>query len=375
MSIRWRDRIEHLYRVASARPGAIPLGGGFPAPHLFPSDALADASSRVLHRLGQQVLQYDWPEGREDLRGWIAERLRRRGADVAPEDVLVTSGAQQALAITAELLLEPGAAVGMDAATYPGAIEIFAGRCARPSAHRDGWAEVFYRMPELANPTGTIMGAAERERLLARADGRAVVIEDEAYAELRFDGPPGTPMLASARERVWFIGSFSKTLSPGLRVGWLVPPRARLAEAAELKKLQDIQSNGLTQAALMDFLAHDDFDARLEKARRYYARQAERLLDACGRHLPDWQCAAPAGGFSLWLEAPMAGNGIDFLAEAVHHGVTFDPGRLFQPSARAGKLAMRVCFSGVRAKDLDEGARRLGRAWRAYVRSVGRSAR
>jgi hypothetical protein len=102
VSIRWRDRIEHLYRLASAQPGSIPLGGGFPAPHLFPSDALADSSSRVLHRLGRQVLQYDWPEGREDLRGWIAERLRRRGADVAPEDVLVTSGAQQALAIAAD---------------------------------------------------------------------------------------------------------------------------------------------------------------------------------------------------------------------------------------------------------------------------------
>lgn len=370
--MRWRDRIEHLYRVASARPGGIPLGGGFPAPHLFPSDALADASSRVLHQLGERVLQYDWPEGQEELRVWIADRLRRRGADVTPDDVLVTSGAQQAVAIAAALLLQEGDVVGMDPATYPGAVEIFAGRGARPCARRDAWARVLYRMPELANPTGRAMTAPEREALLARG---VDVLEDEAYAELRFDGPPGEPLLARDREKVWHVGSFSKTLSPGLRVGWLVPPRCRFHEAAELKKLQDIQSNGLTQAALVDFLAHDDFDARLQRSRRYYARQAEILMDAVRRHLPDWRFEAPAGGFSLWLEAPTAGRGIDFLATAVEHGVTFDPGRMFHPGGRDGRLDLRVCFSGVSRRDLEEGARRLGAAWRDYRGSGGRLAR
>lgn len=368
--MRWRDRIEHWYRVASEQPGMVALGGGFPAPHLFPSDALADASSRVLHRLGEQVLQYAWPEGQEDLRAWIAARLRARGCDVDASDVLVTSGAQQALSIATELLLCPGDAVAMDAATYPGAIEIVEGRGALPRARTAGPAAVHYRMPELANPTGRVMPEAEREALLASA---TAIIEDEAYAELQFGGDPGAPLLARDRERVWLVGSFSKTLSPGLRVGWLVPPRSRLHEASELKKLQDIQSNGLTQAALMAFLQADDFDARLERARRYYQGQAERLMAAVAKHLPEWRMAMPAGGFSLWLEAPEPGDGIALLEAAVAHGVTFDPGRLFHPTGRSRKLALRVCFSGVEAAALDEGARRLGRAWKAYERAGRRA--
>lgn len=360
----WRERIEGLYRRAAEQPGAIAFGGGFPAPHLFPNDALARASQHVLHALGDQVLQYDWPEGREDLRGWIAARLTQRGVRVAPEQLIVTSGAQQALSIAADLLLAPDDTIGVDPATYPGALEIFEAHGARPRAvGRD--ARALYRMPGLVNPTGRVLDAAARRALLARG---LPIIEDEAYAELQFDGPPGPPLAAEARDRVWLVGSFSKTLSPGLRVGWLLPPPAALAGALEHKKLQDIQSNGVTQALLMDFLAHDDFDARLERARRYYRAQAERLVVAVSRHLPEWTFEEPQGGFSLWLRAPEHGDSIDLLAQAVTHGVTFDPGRLFQPTRHARRLALRVCFSGVEADALEEGTRRLAAAWRAYRR-------
>ncbi|HEY9722387.1 MAG TPA: PLP-dependent aminotransferase family protein [Oscillatoriaceae cyanobacterium] len=359
----WRERIEGLYRRAAENPGTIALGGGFPAPHLFPSDALANSSQRVLHALGDQVLQYDWPEGREDLRAWIATRLTQRGLAVAPEELLVTSGAQQALSIAAEVLLAPGQRIDVDAATYPGALEIFESRGAKPLAYSRPGARALYRMPGLANPTGAVLSADGRKALLAQ---ELPLIEDEAYAELQFAGPPGPPLAAEARDRVWLIGSFSKTLSPGLRVGWLVPPPAAFAQALELKKLQDIQSNGVTQALLMDFLARDDFEARLAHARRYYRAQAERLVEAVRRELPEWTFEVPQGGFSLWLTAPEGGDGVDLLETALAHGVTFDPGRLFQPSGRSRRLALRLCFSGVPAEALGEGARRLAIAWRSY---------
>jgi 2-aminoadipate transaminase len=235
-----------------------------------------------------------------------------------------------------------------------------------PRARPRGEVAFHYRMPWLNNPTGARMDASARAALLKAAD---IIVEDEAYAELAFDGPPGRPLIADARDRVWLVGSFSKTLSPGLRVGWLVAPRGKRHAASELKKLQDIQSNGLTQAALMDYLAHDDFDARLDVARRYYAGQADRLMAGVSKHLPDWRFTAPEGGFSLWLEAPEPGDGIAFLATAVRHGVTFDPGRMFLPSGRGRRLGLRVCFSGVEPEALDLGAKRLGAAWRDYRRS------
>lgn len=359
-------RIESLQRLAAAQAGSLSLGGGLPSDELFPRAALARAFVRAMREPQASALQYAWPEGRPALREWLAARLRARGAAVGADDVIVTSGAQQALAIAAQLCFRRGDAVGSDAETYPAALDLFRTRGGVVRAGFDGDVRCFYAMPAIGNPRSRPMPAAARAALVAR-DGLHIV-EDDAYAELRFDGRVARPLVADHRERVWHVGSFSKTLCPGLRVGWLVPPPAWKERALEVKHASDLQASSLGQTVLELFLAHDDFDARLERARRFYRARATRLLRAVRRRLPAWRTDEPEGGFALFLESDEPGDDLALLEAATAHGVSFDPGRAFRPDNAASPLALRLCFSYVRARDLDEGVRRLARAWDHYRR-------
>jgi 2-aminoadipate transaminase len=199
------------------------------------------------------------------------------------------------------------------------------------------------------------------------------IIEDDAYAELRFDGAVTRPLLAERRARVWHVGSFSKTLCPGLRVGWLVPPPAWRDRATEVKHASDLQASSLGQTILELFLERDDFDARLARARRFYRARAARLVRAVRRHLPSWRCDEPEGGFALFLETNEPGDDQTLLETATRHGVSFDPGRMFRPDNASSPLALRLCFSYVHARDLEEGARRLARSWDEYRRERDRA--
>src|SRR5258706_408282 len=235
-------RIDELQRRGAATPQVIGLGGGLPAPELFPRIGLAASFFRVIGAPAGQALQYGWPEGQERLRSWVAARLRRRGA---------------------------------------------------------------------------------------------AILEDDAYADLHFAGAAGPPLLARDRRRVWHIGTLSKSLCPGLRVGWLVPPRAQREAAIESKRQVDLQANSLSQAILEDFLGNIDFDALTSKASRFYARRARRLARALRRHLCTWRFRAPVGGFAIWAETDVEGDDASFLEVALQQGVSFDPGSSFRvaPSA------------------------------------------
>jgi 2-aminoadipate transaminase len=366
-------RIESLQRRCAADHRVISLGGGLPAPVLFPRRALAAAAARVLRRADDAALQYGWPEGGAELRGYIAAGLRARGvSDVSAEDVVITSGAQQAVAIAVEVLATPGARAWVEPESYPGALDILRARgvalVAGPDAPR---ARLAYAMPALSNPRGRVAGASARAALLTRARrDETYLVEDEAYADLCFAGPPGAPLLACARERVLLVGTFSKVLCPGLRVGWLVAPRALREEILEAKRIRDLQANGLAQWVLQDFLAHRPLARRLAHARRFYAARAAVLCDALRRELPEWRFDPPEGGFSVWLEGPEPGDDAALLEAAVAHGVGFDPGRLFVFDGAPRTLSMRVSYSLEPAERLEAGVSRLARAWRVFRRSA-----
>jgi 2-aminoadipate transaminase len=340
-------RVDRLQRSCAANPGVIALGGGLPAAETFPSLGEPDAAA----------LQYDWPEGREPLRAFVAARLRERGAPIDADDVVITAGGQQAIAIAAELAATER--IGVDEESYPAALDRFRSLGLEPIA---GAAATRYVMPAISNPRGRALDDAARANLIASG---ATLIEDDAYAELRFDGRVPPPLCASARDRVWHVGTLAKTLCPGLRVGWLVPPAEMRPHVLELKRELDLMSNGVGQALAERFLDERDWSARMVRLRGFYAARAERMMRALRRWLPSWRFEEPAGGFSIWLEAPEPdGSDVALLSFAVAHGVAFDPGRLFRPSEGSQPLSLRVCFSG--DNRIEAGIRRLAAAWDAF---------
>ncbi len=343
-------RVVALHKAAAERPGTIGLAGALPAVELMPRAAIARALAEVATT--REALQYGWPEGSAALRAWIAARLAARGAAVEPERVIVTAGAQQALAIAAELLHDY--TIGVGEATYAAALDAFRRAGARVAVGGDAR----YVIAGVSNPHGVALAEPPLDR---------ATIVDEAYVELRFDGRVPAPLVAAAPDLVWHVGTVSKTLAPGLRVGWLVPPRARLAEALAIKQASDLQTASVSQAALVRVLVAIDVDAVIARARREYARRAGALVEAIRRHVPGVAFREPEGGLSLWLELADAGDELALVRAALAEGVMFDPGSLFraQPSER---VALRLSFAGEPPERLVEGARRVARAlatWRA----------
>lgn len=366
------DEIETLQRKAAGESGVIGMGGGLPSPRQFPRRALVQALTDVVFQASSPALQYAWPEGSDDLRARIAEHMAARGAGVEPGRILVTSGAQQALMVASQVLCPRGSRILTDPETYPGALELFRTRGIDPvpiSFEKEtdlaaSGACAAYVMPVISNPRGLGMSEASQRSLLASG---LPLLEDDAYGDLRFDGPGPAPLLAEAPDRVFFIGTFSKTLAPGLRVGWLVPPERFQEEALRIKKDADLQANGLGQAIVERYLRGDGFPDRLAKLRAFYHRRAKKLAAAVRRELPGWRFGFPEGGFALWLEAPepdCAGGELGLLEAAIEEGMSFDPGSSFRPDRSPRPLALRLCFSALDPDELAEGARRLARAWR-----------
>jgi len=362
--------LDDLLRAAAADPRVIGFAGGLPCPALFPRRPLTAAFLRALQARDVPALQYAWPEGFASLRQQIAARLARRGAAVDPDEIIVTSGAQQAITIAAQLVLRRGGAIGVDPETYPSALDAFRTLHLVPTTSAQ--THVLYRMPAVSNPAGATMGEAERRATLERA---RFVIEDDAYGDLRFAGEPQPPLLASSRARVLYVGTFSKTLGPGLRVGFLIVPPRLHTRALRRKTDDDLQTNSLSQAIVQEYLATNDFDAFVRKLRGHYRRRAERLMTALRRDLPGWSFTPPSGGFGVWVAADRRVDEAAFLRRSVAAGVSFDPGSRFlaEPGARDRPTSFRLCFSAVPEASIEEGVRRLARAWTAAGRA--RSAR
>jgi 2-aminoadipate transaminase len=357
--------LDSLIREGAASSNVIQLGGGLPAPELFPRKRLTDAFMHSMRDPTCAALQYDWPEGQGFLREWVAQRLRLRGAGIDRSDVIITAGAQQGIVLASHHLLPAGARVRVAAESYPPALALFRRRNARIVV--DGEAsDCAYFMDGIGNPRGLIPDARIRARLIQ--EGLPLIV-DEAYADLSFDGSRLRPLLADAPERVWHIGSLSKTLCPGLRIGWLVPPRCMLESTRELKFTMDLQSSTLSQVVVEHYLASEDFEGRLAHARDFYQRRAEVLSTAMRRRLPEWRFAEPSGGFALFAETEYQAEHPDadeeWLRTAMEHGVAFDPGSLFGVRPNPTTLGMRLCFSATKVPDLLEAVKRLESAWRA----------
>ncbi len=370
-----------MHRAAASKRDMIGLAGGLPATDLVPRDLLATVLAEVARE--EDAVQYGWPEGMHELRTWIARRLSARciGArdphanddaprvDIDPARVIITSGAQQALSLIA--MAHRGARIVVGDATYPSAIAAFDRAGAEVIAQSSASPEVaHYVMPGCANPLGIDLVEPWREEWLRTG----ALIADEAYSELRFDGFVARPLLADAPDRVWHVGTLSKTVCPGLRVGWLVPPARDHDELLQQKEAADLQAASITQVAAARLLERLDYDAHLARLRAAYHERCERLCDALAVELPDARFVEPSGGFAVWVELDDDGDDIALLETAIEHGTSVDPGRLFRPRDARGPVAFRASFSSAPSERIAEGVQRLARAiaaWRGRGHATG----
>lgn len=366
-------KFEVVARKAAIREGVLALGAGLPAGETLPAHELAAAFSELVSTTKgrDEALQYGWPEGAAALRQFVVDRLVRRGVKISPEDLIITSGAQQALELSLlalKTLVAPDArSVRVDPQTYSGALELM--KSAGWQCSTDDAAPVVYAMPAIANPTGA--RDLESTTLVVRAHKKGThptrwVIEDDAYVDIAFDGFTPPSLLALDRESTFHIGTLSKSVCPGLRVGWVVPPPSLARTMLKLKRQTDIQTSSLAQGLASTYLSMIDYGKRIDGLCHFYRNRAEAMMSALRRRLPGWQFAAPEGGFSLWIQPDVDIDETRFLAACLECGVGLEPGSAFRPVSSEKKHSIssgiRLCFSSLNELELPEAVDRLAHA-------------
>ena len=361
---------------------AISFADGRGDPALYPVEELRRVLQAVMRRDGGSALEYGPPEGQPGLRRTIAEVLASQGLPARPEDVLVTAGSQQALALATMLLTRPGDAVLVERPTYPGALELFRAHALHTvtvptdaDGMRTGELEplllrhhprLIYTVPTFHNPTGTCLPAARRRELLALADRHNVpVLEDDYVGDLRYDGRAQAPLKAWDRGgRVLYTGTFSKMLAPGLRVGFLVADGPVHAALVERKRLLDVATSNVLQRAVEAYVTVGRYQTHLRRIVRVYRRRRDTMLQALHGHLPSLELEPPRGGLFIWARLPDGLSARRLLPAAREAGVEFAPGDRFFPDSRDGDAFVRLNFAAHDPAVLEEGVRRLARAVR-----------
>jgi DNA-binding transcriptional MocR family regulator len=359
---------------------------------LFPTDAFRRVLNRVILEEGQELLQYYALGGYPPLRRFLATYLLRFGLEARPEEILVVNGSQQGFDLIARTLLNPGDVVAIEQPTYPRAIQVFRAFGAQllpvplgdDGLRLDALEQVLdrhapkfvYCQPTGHNPTGLAMSLDARRRLLELAARHRVAIVEDGFDQSLYYGqrPPAPLKAIDTRGLVIYIGTFSKILFPGLRLGWVVAPGPLLERLAAAKQLADIQTSALLQAAVYHFCERRLLERHLTRAVAEYARRQRRLLESLARRMPkDAAWTRPQGGFSLMLTLPEGIDATALLPRAIARGVSFTPGAAFFVD-QGGERSIRVSFSSVPLTRIDEGVRRLADAIRDARRHPERRA-
>ncbi len=383
------SEIRELLKVLD-RPGVISFAGGIPDPALFPVREAAEAYASILGdpASGGSGLQYSVSEGYLPLREWIVQHMATLGVACDPDNIVITSGSQQALEFLGRLLLSPGDTALVTAPTYLGALQAFSAYEPRydelrpedgnnsPSSYADaahkagGKVKFAYVVPSFANPTGETLSLAARQRLLdLGAELDIPIIEDAAYAMLRFEGEPLPPLMALEierrgsieRARVIYCGTFSKVLSPGLRVGWIVAPKPLIRRLVLVKQASDLNNSTLNQM-VMHRMALASFEEKVALACAHYRRRRDAMLAALARHMPkgvSW--TAPLGGLFVWLCLPQGLDGARLLERSLAEAnLAFVPGAAFFYDGRS-RNTLRLSYSLPGEAQIEEGIARLAR--------------
>ncbi|MFD8508641.1 PLP-dependent aminotransferase family protein [Streptomyces sp. NPDC059687] len=367
--------------AVTARPEVVNFAGGLPAPGLFDSEGVAAAFHAVLTGAARQALQYSTTEGEPGLRAALADRTSVRGLATDADDLLVTTGSQQALSLLATALLDPGDTVLVESPCYLAALQVFGFAGARivpvpgdadgidPDALEElvvgERPKLLYTVPTFQNPTGRTL-PADRRAAVARVAARhgLWIVEDDPYGELRFEGErvPWISSYEDAGDRSVLLGSFSKVMAPGLRLGWLRAPAALRRACAVAKQAADLHTPTVNQLAAARYLADRDLDGHVARVAAAYRERRDAMLAGLPDALPegsDWN--RPEGGMFLWARLPEAYDTTALLPRVVEQDVAYVPGAPFYAGA-PDRSTMRLCFVTHTLEEIAEGLRRLGTA-------------
>jgi 2-aminoadipate transaminase len=369
--------------AVTARPEVISLAGGLPDTSTFPPDTFAAVAQRIAAESCAKALQYGPTEGLEETRACIAEVMAAEGMRVDHEDLIVTTGGQQVIDLVTKTLIDPGDVVIAEAPTYPGAVPVFSSYEADvvqvdvdsdgmridlleetlDGLERDGRRPKFiYTVPSFQNPAGVTMSQARRLRLVELARERELlVLEDNPYGLLRYEGDAPTPLLSlDGGVYVMYLGTFSKILSPGIRLGWVVAPPPVLEKINLGKQAADLCTSTLSQLMVQAYFEESRWRDYVESLTEIYRARRDTMLDALAEHFPrqaEW--TRPAGGLFIWVTLPDFIDTTDLLARALRDNVAFVPGEAAFLDGR-GRNAMRLNFSGSDEDAIREGIRRIG---------------
>jgi len=406
-SIRWEalfadDRGEEALSrmMPEVPPGAIAFTVARPDTAYFPVEDFRRCANDVLRREGGKILQLGCSDGYEELKRQLIEQFRSEGLTVRPEQLIITDGCQQAIDLVCKAFLRPGDSVALENPGYPGAIAILAGarvralqvhvetdpsRNGRVGLDLENFEAVLLQnrvkflmvTPDFHNPTGTVLPAAERRRLLeVAAHYQVPVIEDGIYSRLRVRGNP-VPSLKTldSNGSVIHIDSFSKTAFPGLRVGWCIGAESAIERLRLVKQSTDLHTDQLSQATMAEFMRRGLFVKHLAKMRKLYRARLEAMEEALEKHMPEgtsW--THPDGGMSLWVTLPAGFDAGELLIHARERGILFLPGRYFY-SQQPRPNTLRLGFAAVDEKRIAQGIEKLGAVLESELRKRQRGVR
>jgi len=383
--------IRELLKLA-VQPDLISFAGGLPAAELFPVREIEEACRHILATDAAHVLQYSTTEGHPPLRQWLADSMSRPDLHVEADNILITNGSQQALDIIGKLFVEPGSCVITSEPTYVGALQawnVYEASYVTVPQDDDGMLvdllpallakakepRLLYVLPNFHNPAGVSIPLERRLRLVEIARKHdLILVEDDPYGELRFEGEEITPLYRLAPERTIYLSTFSKTLAPGLRIGWVTAPKPIIHKFVQAKQGSDLHTSTFAQAVVADVCQRGLLPGHVRKIRSTYHERRDAMLAALGEHWPEG-CAwtRPKGGLFLWATVPEGLSTAELLPKAVEKEVAYVPGIAFYPGEAGGHNAMRLNFSCAGVAAIQEGIRRLGDVIREAVaeRKVG----
>jgi 2-aminoadipate transaminase len=367
--------IREILKVTE-KPGIISFAGGLPSPKTFPLAAFTEACAKVLREDGHAALQYAASEGYGPLRERVAAMLPWK---VDPAQVLITTGSQQGLDLLAKILIDKDSPILVETPTYLGALQAFTPMEPRVVAvdsddegidvddltRKAAGGRFLYVLPNFQNPTGRTMSEARRAALSARAAELGLpLVEDNPYGDLWFDAPPPPPLSARNPDGCLYLGSFSKVLAPGLRLGFLVAPKALYPKLLQAKQAADLHSPGFNQRMVAEVMKDGFLDRHVPTIRALYKSQRDAMLAALKREMPagtTWN--TPDGGMFLWARLPAGMNAVELLPKAVDKNVAFVPGAAFYAD-NADERTMRLSFVTASVEQINTGVAALAAAIR-----------